>query len=212
MKGKKSVRTMFTALLASAACLLFTVSVWAETPSTRKTNVWWMPQLFKHLVRELPLPGPAGWTVHGSNDVDDATAPSATLCDNVPCFLWDNSGETEGILTTFRVPDNYNSGLTLYCLVSTDTAAAGPGLDWKLWENLPNTAFDTSATAQDAVIAEGDADTSNEVLVLKINRDGEALMKPGRWITIELFNAQSKYNTVATTELKAVWATYNADR
>lgn len=151
--------------------------------------------------RQITFPGMAGWVVDSSNDIDDATAPNITVVDNIPAAVWDNSGETTGIMHTFQMPNTYNGGLTLYVLISSSTAdGTTTGIDWQIWENIDGTVFDAGAVAQSTVLStESSLNTKNDVLTLTYS--GTALVA-GRWYTVELFNATT--HASANLEVKGV--------
>jgi len=199
--------------LAMLVTMAFTLPAFGGTPSTLKTNVWKKPQIFKHLVRDWPLPGPAGWVVDSTmDDIGGDSSPELAIVDSIPCILWDDSGETLGISHTARLPSNYHSGLTLYFLVSSDTASGTPAIDVQFWINRENSVFDAAAQAEDSAASVLAAvNTTNDVLeVVLDNLPTQQLFKAGDFITIEITNAST--HVTANTELKGIAATYNADR
>lgn len=162
------------------------------------------------LTREVYFPM-AGWAVDGGDDIDEATAPDIGDDDNIPSITWDNSGETGAIQQTVRLPSNYISGLTLYCLVSSDTDVAAAGkLDWRIWVNNDSAVFDATAIEQ-AVVSMGstsDPNVSNEVLTLTVDATGETALTAGTWVTVDLFNATT--HASGNLELKGVQGVYTA--
>ena len=162
-----------------------------------------------NVTREIYFPM-AGWALDGGDDLDEGTAPDVGDDDNIPSITWDNSTETTAIQQTFRLPSTYVSGLTLYCLVSSDTASgATTGIDWSLWVNSTNLVFDAAAIAQTgATCTSGSLDVSHEVLTLTIDATGEAALSAGCWVTINLFNATT--HATANLELKGVTGTFAA--
>lgn len=162
------------------------------------------------VTREIYFPM-AGWAVDGGDDIDENTAPDIGDDDNIPSITWDNSGETGAIQQTFRLPGTYVSGLTLYCLVSSDTDVAAAGkLDWRIWVNNDGVAFDATAIEQVVVSmgATSDPNVSNEVLTLTLDATGEAALTAGTWVTVDLFNATT--HATGNLELKGVHGTYTA--
>jgi len=211
----KSIKRLGFIVLAVVMGVAFTMPAWGGTPSTLKTNVWKMQQTFKHLVREWELPGLAGWVVDSSNDIDDATAPNITICDNVPCMIWDGSDEVTGIMHTERLPSNYHSGLHFYFLVSSSAQMGLPGLDLQIWVNREGQAFQTIPYTGSAVTSSLVAThTTNDVLEIIFDDSPTMQMfRAGDYVTMEIFNAGGGGGGVKTnTELKGIAATYNADR
>jgi len=147
--------------------------------------------------------------VDGGNDVDDASTPDMTTCDDIPCLVWDASAETTAVAWTFRLPSDFVSGLVVYALVSSDAASgAGMLLDWAVWQNKTNTTFDAAAIPQTAVeCTNATLNVSNEVLTLTSNASAEAAYTAGDWITLEFFNASTDDDDL---ELKGLEVTYTA--
>lgn len=161
-----------------------------------------------NVVREIYLPM-AGWAVDGGDDIDEGTAPDIGDDDNIPSITWDNSGEVVPIQQTFRLPTTYVDGLTLYCLISSDTAlGTTTAMDWRIWVN-GNTTFDAAAIEQTTVTATSIVlDASHEVLTLTLDATGEAALSTGCWLTVDLFNATT--HASANLELKGTHGTYNS--
>lgn len=189
--------------------------------STRQRNVWTELQTFNNgikaqITRSLPGigAGMAGWTVDGGNDIDDASAPNLTTVDNIPAIVWDSSAEITGIQKTFRLPPDYVPGtaLVLYALISSDTAAGTTtGLDWSLWDNADDTAFDAAAIAQSSVMSTSTTlDASNDILTLTLDATGIAALIAGHFYTIEVFNATTHVS--ANLELKGLDGVYTANQ
>ena len=153
----------------------------------------------------LPL---AGAAVDGGNDVDDASAPDITTCDNVPCIVWADSSETGAIQYTFRLPSDFVSGLTIYAMISSNAASgSGQKLDWAIWENGDLT-IDAAAIAQAEVEAtSATLDASCEVLKLEADETAEAAFTAGRFYTLEFFNASTDDDDI---ELKGLELEYTA--
>jgi len=162
------------------------------------------------VIREIYLPM-AGWAVDGGDDIDENTAPDIGDDDNIPSITWDNSGETGAIQATFRLPSTYVSGLTIYCLVSSDTDVGIAGaLDWRIWVNNDGVAFDATAIEQSEVLmgSASNPDVSNEVLTLTLNATGETACIAGTWVTVDIFNATSHES--ANLKLKGTHGTCNS--
>ena len=131
--------------------------------------------------------------------------------DNIPSITWDNSSETGAIQQTLRLPSDYVSGLTLYCLVSSDTDVnAAGGIDWRIWVNSDGVGFDAAAIEQtgDTASADGNLSVTHEVLTLTLDATGEAAISAGSWITIDIFNATT--HATGNLELKGVQGTYTS--
>jgi len=168
--------------------------------------------MIANVTREIYFPM-AGWVIDGGADIDEATAPEIGNADNVPVIIWDNSGEVTAIQQTFRLPSTYVSGLTLYCLVSSNTAVGTAGaIDWRIWVNNPNIVFDATAIEQTSVamttVQGASADTNNVLLTLALDATGEAALTAGTWITVDIFNATT--HATGNLELKGVHGTYTA--
>ena len=159
--------------------------------------------------REIYLPM-SGWALDGGNDIDENTAPDIGDDDNIPSITWDSSGETGAIQQTFRLPSTYVSGLTLYCLISSDTDADTTSkLDWRIWVNGNGVVFDATAIEQAVVAAvTGALNTTHQVLTLTLDATGEAAVSAGVFVTVDLFNATT--HASANLELKGVQGTYTS--
>lgn len=216
------MKKLFIALRLAALtmCLLALTAIAMADPYEARPHEWRDKHTFRKPVtfaggvtgvtREIFFPM-AGWAIDGGDDIDEATAPDIGDDDNIPSVTWDNSGETGAIQQTFRLPTHYSSGLTLYCLVSSDTdLGTTGGLDWQIWVNTDGGGFDAAAIAQTgASTGSGSSmDTSNEVLTLTLDATGEAALSAGAWITIDLFNATT--HASGNLELKGVHGTYTA--
>ena len=154
---------------------------------------------------EIPL---AGLVVDGSgNDVDDGSAPDITSCDNIPCIVWADSGETVAVQHTFRLPSDFSANMTVYALISSNGASgSGQILDWAIWENITDTTFDAAAMAQAGVEAtSATLNASNEVLTLEADATAESAFTAGRWYTIEFFNASTDDDDLELKGLSLVY-------
>ena len=147
--------------------------------------------------------------VDGGNDVDDGSTPDMTTCDGIPCIVWADSSETTAVGWTFRLPSDFVSGLSVYALVSSNEASgSGTILDWAVFANLDDTAFDSAPFAQTAVeCTSATLDASNEVLTLTSDATAEAAYVAGAFITLEFFNASTNDDDL---ELKGLEITYTA--
>jgi len=153
----------------------------------------------------LPL---AGAAVDGGNDVDDASAPDITTCDNIPCIVWADSSEVAAIQYTFRLPPDFSSDMVIYALItSNDASGAATCLDWAVWEN-GNIDIDAAAIAQSTVCStSATLDASGDILTLTADATLEAAFTAGRFYTVEFFNASTNDDDL---ELKGLEVTYTA--
>ncbi len=227
---------LFILFLAAFAFLV--TPVIAGTPSTLKKNVWKAKQVFKqgadfdgqmdftnaaitgtgkitsthiaNITRSFALPI-AGGGVDGGYDVDEGSTPDLSTCDNIPCLVWIDSGETTAVAWTFRLPSDFVSDLVVYAFISSNAANATPAnikLDWAVWMNKKGIAFDGTAVPQAAVGATEIAmNTKNDVLTLTSDATAEALYTAGDWITLEFLNASTVDDDL---ELKGLDVTYTA--
>lgn len=141
---------------------------------------------------------------------DGTTAPGLAETDNVPAIVYASSAETTKIQWTFKVPDDYVSGLGFRLLVSSSNASGAlMSVDWQLWINDDDTTFDAAAVVQDAVTGTiATLDASNEELVFTMDATGAAAVSAGNYVTVDFFNAHT--GATGTTEIKGVQAYYTA--
>lgn len=79
-----------------------------------------------------------------------ATEPGSVKANNVPAAEW-AQGETAKIATHFVVPSDYSSGLAFNCFVSLDASSSDTTVDFELFINDADTAYDAAAVGQDPV-------------------------------------------------------------
>lgn len=134
----------------------------------------------------------AGGFVDSDGDVDDGSAPNIKVLDTVPAIVWDDSGETVGVVWSFPVPADYSTGMVFYALISSnDASGAATILDWAITQNGNDGSFG-SADAQTAVAAtSATLDASCEILTLTPDTSGAALFVADKVISLELFNAST---------------------
>jgi len=135
--------------------------------------------------------------------------------DSIPAIVYADSGETAHCQWTFRLPDNYSSGLGFRVLMSSSSSTfpASHSIDWQFFVNEDGVAFDAAAIAQDAVSpTEAGLAETNEVVTLVLDATGIAALTAagtGAFLTIDIWNAGLTDNT---TEIKGIQGYYTSTK
>lgn len=187
----------------------------AGTPSTAKKNTWTAKQAFKHgfsgvtFYEDLPL---AAAYVNGGGVITTSTTPDlpATAVDNIPAIWYNASTETTSVGWSFILPADYAGSLAFRMMLSSasDTTPASLSIDWDLYINKDNTAFDVTPIAQDAVaLASTDTPASKNVaLEFTANKTALDSLKAGDLVTVYFWpsDTRSLAAGTGTVEIKGV--------
>ncbi len=124
--------------------------------------------------------------------VTQSTAPGLEVDNKLSDIVWAD-GETTPISTTFRVPPDY-SGSGEFRLLTDESNSTTPNeIDFSVYINKPDTAWDSVATNQTPVALDGTAGTP-VVVTLKPATDFSNL-QPNQYVTLNVW----RDNTAAGT-------------
>jgi len=139
---------------------------------------------------------------------DGTTAPGLATTDGIPAIVWADD-EVTPIEYTFRIPPGMEGErLGFRGFASTDDATTAPEIDWALYVNFDNTAFDAAAYAGDAVTLSGISTTKNEMFVLEPTATMAAGILSEGWATLTLWPTTTGGGTV---ELKGLELYFDKD-
>lgn len=165
-----------------------------------------------NITREVYLPLAAAF-LDGTGVIgnDGTTAPGLAETDNIPAIVYASSGESTKLQWTFRLPNDYVSGLTLKVLASSSVAdGTEQAVDWQIWVNGDDVTFDAGAIAQTgAAFSNATLDASDEEVSMALDDTGEAALTAGATVTIDLWNAGTSDGTL---EIKGVQLLYQASQ
>jgi len=151
----------------------------------------------------IPL---AGVCVSGAPIAADGTsAPGLATTDGIPAIVWADD-EVTPIEFTFRIPPGMEGErLGFRGFASTDDATTPPEIDWALYVNFDNTAFDAAAYAGDAVTLSGISTTKNEMFTLEPTTTMAAGILSSGWATLTLWPTTTGGGTVELKGLEYYW-------
>lgn len=145
----------------------------------------------------------------GPMGADGTTAPGLATTDGIPKIVYASSGETTSIGYSFVLPPNYVSGLSFRMLVSSSAATpASMSIDWQVFVNKDDTAFDAAPFEQTAVSPTTDCSATNEYLAFTIDATAEAGLAAGDTVTVWFYNADLRAS--GTTEIGSLQKRYTA--
>lgn len=124
----------------------------------------------------------------------NATSPQMVIVDGIPALVWENEGAVSPAKYTFRVDDNYVSGLSFRILATTSTmtTAASYSIDWALWVNADGLLIDAARFEQTAVPFTTTTTTGTcEELTFTMNATAAAAISAGSIVTLDIFNAST---------------------
>ena len=144
------------------------------------------------------------------------TSPSITAVDSIPKINW-ASGGVSPIAFSFVVPQDHTSSLAFRLLASsnTDTTPASWLIDWEVYVNHVDTAFDAAAFDQAAVTGSSSTpSTKNSEFIFTPDATAAADIASGDTVTVRFWPADTRLpggpSPGGTTEVSSVQARYTA--
>lgn len=144
--------------------------------------------------------------------------------DSLPAIVYAASTAVTSIGYTFGVPVEYSSALSFRIMVSSDSpSSVGMSLDWGLFSNRSNTAFDAVPWAQTSGAITTSAinpSTTNAFITLTADATALAGIAAGDVVTVWFWNSDNRAGTGAgcaqgcdkTTEIKSIQVRYTGSR
>jgi len=161
------------------------------------------------LQKSIPLTVQMFTDVTTGETIDAGEAPSLSVDNSIMDFDWAD-GETDKASVSFRVPYDYESGGYFRVWADEDAGGAVSALDFEVYVNQDETAFDAAATNQTPVALSGDPGSPEE-LTLTVTTDFASLTA-GDLVTLNIWRDDTTYTGTAALEVYYAEFVYTAQQ
>jgi len=146
-------------------------------------------------------------------DLTTTTVPGWEIDDYVPALVWAD-GEVTPAVVSFKIPSDWISGGTFKIWCSESESTTPQQVDFEIWVNRDDAAFDAAAVAETPVaLATTGGNTATNEVVLLDSTTFDSLVAADDWITLKIWRDNaSPPNGTGDLEVKGVAFYYTASQ